>query len=305
MPENKVQVEITGTFQGLVAALEGAKGNLQGMAWNVGRLTEAFQGMGEAFIVALGADAVMRFAERMAEGGAQLQHMAQETGLAVAQIGAFAYAAREMGVGTDAAGLALNRLERNMVLANSGESLQARAAFQALGISATDAAGKIKPLAEILPELADRFAATADGPTKTAIAMSLFGRAGMQLIPILDQGAAGLAQLGIQAREAGTLTAAMAARDEDAASAFADLGSAMDGAFQSIFYRIEPALERLARGLTMVADGVVHLLGVTDQAKLDGLTEQFRGLEAQLQRVDAEIAAGGWSHFLTAGLERQ
>jgi phage-related protein len=72
-----------------------------------------------------------------------------------------------------------------------------------LGQSFTDAAGNIKPMAELLPGLADKFKAMPDGAEKTALATDLFGRSGAAMIPVLNKGSAGLEELTQKAKEMG------------------------------------------------------------------------------------------------------
>lgn len=67
-----------------------------------------------------------------------------------------------------------------------GGSNPAGKALAALGISATDAAGQVKGVDEVMIAVADKFAAVQDGRAKTAIAMQLFGKSGAQLIPTLN-----------------------------------------------------------------------------------------------------------------------
>ncbi|WP_395406310.1 hypothetical protein ACHMW6_06455 [Pseudoduganella sp. UC29_106] len=60
--------------------------------------------------------------------------------------------------------------------------------FKALGISVQDASGKLKTADRVIAEVADKFEGYADGPEKAAIALRLFGKAGADIIPLLDDG---------------------------------------------------------------------------------------------------------------------
>ena len=62
--------------------------------------------------------------------------------------------------------------------------------LKALGIAWESAPGQLRPVNDILVDLADFFAKLPDGPNKTKIAMMLFGYRGMALIPTLNQGGA-------------------------------------------------------------------------------------------------------------------
>jgi hypothetical protein len=81
-----------------------------------------------------------------------------------------------------------------MVVAQGPTSDQA-VAFKPLGISAKDSSGARKTQNDILLAIADSFSSFRDGTTKTALAVAIFGRAGADLIPLLDQGAAGIKKL--------------------------------------------------------------------------------------------------------------
>jgi phage-related protein len=72
-----------------------------------------------------------------------------------------------------------------------------------LGGSFTDASGKIKPMSEILPGLADKFKTMPDGAEKTALAVQLFGRSGAQMVPFLNKGSAGIGELTAKAKTMG------------------------------------------------------------------------------------------------------
>jgi len=68
------------------------------------------------------------------------------------------------------------------------------AALKRLGVDVLDSAGNVRELKDVLPEIADRFAAMPDGVQKSAAAIALFGKAiGPSLIPLLNQGREGLA----------------------------------------------------------------------------------------------------------------
>jgi hypothetical protein len=60
--------------------------------------------------------------------------------------------------------------------------------LKALGIAWESAPGQLRPVNDILVDLADFFAKLPDGPNKTKLAVQMFGYRGMALIPILNQG---------------------------------------------------------------------------------------------------------------------
>lgn len=123
----------------------------------------------------------------------KLTKLSQSIGVPVEQLSALKHAADLSGVSIEDVGKSVGRLARSMSeLAGGKNTGGASDAFRALGISATDASGRLKSTNQVLEEVADRFAGMQDGAGKTALAISLFGRSGAALIPLLNQGAAGL-----------------------------------------------------------------------------------------------------------------
>lgn len=98
-----------------------------------------------------------------------------------------AFVAKESGVGVDQLGKGLGILNKHLV-ANDGP-------WKSLGINAKDAQGHLKPMSELLPQISDKFAKLPAGPQKTALAMNLFGKAGVGLLPVLNKGSAGIKEL--------------------------------------------------------------------------------------------------------------
>jgi hypothetical protein len=70
-------------------------------------------------------------------------------------------------------------------------------------VSITDSKGKLRDADAVLGDIAARFGDMEDGAEKTALSMQLFGRSGSRMIPLLDAGAEGLADMRREARELG------------------------------------------------------------------------------------------------------
>ena len=92
----------------------------------------------------------------------------------------------------------IKSLSQNILEANTGVGDGAQV-FEALGISVKNADGTLKSTEQVLLEVADIFATLEDGTVKTTLAVKLFGKAGQDMIPLLNQGKAGIEQLGSKA----------------------------------------------------------------------------------------------------------
>ncbi len=67
--------------------------------------------------------------------------------------------------------------------------------YKDLGINLLDSSGHMKSANELMLESADAFKNLQDGPEKASLAMKLFGKSGTDMLPMLNQGRAGIEQM--------------------------------------------------------------------------------------------------------------
>lgn len=141
----------------------------------------------------------------------ELSKLSQRVGVSVESLSALNYAAGLSDVSLDSLATGLKKLSVNMAdtQANTGE---ARYAFRALNIDVEASRGALKSSEQVLLEIADRFAGMEDGAGKTALAVKIFGRAGADLIPLLNQGSRGLRENAEEARRFGLVISTEAAK---------------------------------------------------------------------------------------------
>src|SRR5690606_29489317 len=120
--------------------------------------------------------------------------VAQKLGVTTEFISEMGYAAVRAGGDTKSLEAGLFGLSEHAARASEGVK-KPSAAFRSLGIDVHDAAGRLKGVDQLLPELADKFARMEDGPRKAALAVAIFGDTGKNLITVLDKGGDGLAAL--------------------------------------------------------------------------------------------------------------
>lgn len=112
---------------------------------------------------------------------------AQKIGMTSESLSKLEYAAKLSDVSLGQLQVSLGQLSKNMQSGND--------AFTALGINVTNAQGYLRSTEEVLLDIAERFAGMQDGAGKTALAMQIFGRSGADLIPMLNAGRDGIAQM--------------------------------------------------------------------------------------------------------------
>jgi hypothetical protein len=138
--------------------------------------------------------------------------------------------------------------------------LESKRAFDELGISVLDASGQLRPMNDVMLEVADKFSKMEDGTLKAALAQDLFGRSGMQLIPMLNLGAEGLRQEAELAKKLGIVF------DQDAASAadkfndaLAELKASIAGAVITIGTALMPTVKALVSFFTGMVSGINNI----------------------------------------------
>lgn len=165
----------------------------------------------------------------------------------------------------------IRRLSGNMLDASQGVST-AVDAFAGLGIEAATAAGGLRSVDDVLADIADEFAGMEDGSLKTARAMELFGRSGAALIPLLNQGSEGIAEMRQEAHDLGLVIS-----DETAAAAEAlnddvtRLRGVAGGFAREIATELIPTLRDMANSLIDAVRGSQDLAGTIADLSGDAL----------------------------------
>lgn len=162
--------------------------------------TEGFAGM-QSKILALGVGGatVAGFGllmKRMIEVADETGKAAQKAGMATDEFSKMAYAASMSDVSVQTLTKGIKGLSDMMIKAGESSSQQA-ALMRALGINV---GGSVN---DAILKVADTFKALPDGVVKTTLAVQLFGKAGQEMIPMLNQGGAGIRKLQEEAEKFG------------------------------------------------------------------------------------------------------
>ena len=147
-------------------------------------------GVAAAIAAGFSIAAIKGYVDEVIAANAALDDMAEKTGATVEQLSGFVNVAKVGGHDVATMEQAMAKLAKGMVNADE-ETKGAGKALAFLGISATDANGKLKNSADLTQEIAKKFAEYEDGAGKAAIAQTLFGKSGAQLLPFLKDLAEG------------------------------------------------------------------------------------------------------------------
>lgn len=129
---------------------------------------------------------------------------AQITGMTAEAFQELAFAAKETGVSAETMQQSLILLSHSASAAALGSGDSAFA-FRQLGVSVKGSNGQIKSADVLLGDLAESFAKMPDSLKKTDLARQIFGRGGAQLIPTLNKGKEGIAELREEAHKYGVV----------------------------------------------------------------------------------------------------
>jgi lambda family phage tail tape measure protein len=186
------------------AKVEGQSGvdqlrkSLETMSGSVNGLTGKFTGLMGAFkglAIAVGAFKLLEAIGGVIELGAQMQHLSERTGVTVETLSTFRAAGKMVGLDIESIAKSFGKFDVAASKAMTGNK-ETAAAFKTLGISIAD----LKSLApdELILRTADAFAHMENGPTKARIAVDLFGKAGYEMIPMLNMGREAIEKLGVK-----------------------------------------------------------------------------------------------------------
>lgn len=208
----------------------------------------AFKGVA---IAATAAATAMGFAVKSAIDNADaMSKSAQKAGVTTEALSRLAYAADFSDVSLESLTTGLGKLSKVMAEAAVNKTSTAALAFKALGVSVVDANGKLRGSDVVFAEISDRFARMENGATKTALAMQIFGRAGAEMIPLLNGGSAELKRMADEADRLGITISTKTGKDAERFNdTLALIGKVLQGVVNKVMEAALPALQSLAEVL--------------------------------------------------------
>ena len=229
-----------------------------------------------------------------------LDEMAVKTGVSVEMLTSLELAAKQNGVSMDQLATSIRMMYRSMNEAAEGTKESADA-YKRLGVNVRDASGKLKSGNEAFLEVADAVAKIQNPAERSAMAMKVFGRAGSEMLPMLEGGKEALKGYIEQAQRLGLVFTDADAKRAAAFNDQLDILSARLRVFKE--KSLLPVLEMLTglmggdsgRDVSRASAGFADIAGyVGDIAK--GLMSGKSYIEAQVTaaarlRVNIETAA--------------
>ena len=133
-----------------------------------------------------------------------LAKQSRTLGITVEQLQEYTFAAERSGVSTEEMVKGLQQFNKFVGQAARGTGT-AKVAFEHLGISLNDSTGKLRTSADLIDEFVNKMAAIESPAMRAGLAADVFGRAGVKLLPMMDQGAEGMDRLKKAAHDLGNV----------------------------------------------------------------------------------------------------
>lgn len=262
-------------------------------------------------MVALGGAIAGALAVSQAKGGIdlldQLDDLSEKSGITVEKLSELRFAGESVGTPFESLAGGVQRLSKQMAEAAGGNK-EAIETFKTLGVEVKNTDGTLRGSDEVLGDLADRFAKYEDGASKAALAQRVFGKSGAELIPLLNQGSAGIANLRKEAEALGAIYGGDLAKDAaglndnltklkiaSEAAAIAVAGPLLKSLVSITNQMIEAKKQGglLNAALVTIGGGVARTLGVDEigqiQSKAKQATSEMQRLQGIMQGVELTL----------------
>lgn len=254
----KIAAQVTGSeeIKGLTRDVSALRGSAQGIESAFGSAGNAIKGLAAAF----GAREIFNFTKGLIDLGDELKATSEKFGISASMLAKFKTSAELSDVSFESLGNGIKKLSVSMVEAAT-KGGEAAKAFTNIGVSIKNNDGSLKTNAQLLLEIADKFSKTEDGARKAAASVAIFGKAGADLIPFLNQGSEAIQEFGLNI-------------DDDFANKADNFNDNLTKIITSFKNLSISAISDLLPALVSVTDAIANM-GSKDGAKGIGIFEKL------------------------------
>lgn len=254
--------------KGLASSLEGTFSKIKKFA--AGALSVA--------AIKKGIDAVINLANETSAAGDKIDKQSQVLGLSRKAYQEWDYILSQNGASIDSLGVSMKTLN-SLVLDAAAGGEESKETFEQLGLG-------IHEIEQLEPEkqfesVVRAFQKMPAGAQKSALAVKIFGRNGMELLPLLNQSATSIDELRAKAEEMGII---MSDDAVDASVAYNDAMDDLNRTFNGLKYSIgSKLLPALTTGMQKVTGFVGKISNAFQENGLQGvwdvLVEEFKNIK--------------------------
>jgi hypothetical protein len=275
MADAKVRVRAVDETQ---AAFRSVEKGLNGLKTSAASVTRSLGAIGAV----LGVGAFGSFAKDAINAADSLGKASQKIGITVQSLSAFTFAAQQSGSSSEEFEKALIKLNVSLTDAQTGGKETAQV-FKDLKLDPAS----FRNTEEALLAIAERFSQLENSSTKTEAAIKLFGRAGANLIPLLNSGRQGLEAFRAEAEKLGLIIS------PEQAKAAADFNDALDKltrVFKALVVSAAPFLEIVTKTINELIRGTKEAGGFVNAIQTLGTINPFKSVEQNIKEISDELA---------------
>ena len=254
-----------------------ARQNAQGVI----ALRGAFGSLAAVLAGGLSVAGLVAVANKAIDAADAMNDLSQRVGIAVKDLAKYELAASQSGTTMESLAKGIKGLAGNLM--EHGDALKKA------GITATTADGAMKQLAEV-------FANMPDGMEKTTLAVKLFGKSGMDLIPMLNMGADGLEKTAEKSAKYAAQMAIMAPLADAYNDNMAEIAMSSKVVGMTIVNDMLPQMVSITGAMAMAAkeSGIlkaawVGLGGAMDEFIAKPASVIFKGINNTLDEANAKL----------------
>lgn len=289
-----LEIQLMAQLSRLASDMKQAETIVGGSMKSINSSVEGAKDLLKDFAAAFSIEKMMEYAKHVLETADNLGKMSQKIGISVEDLSKLRFAAGLSDLSLESMTKGMKKLSTEMTAASDPTSKQAKL-MAGLGIDLKQG------LMPALDSIADQFAGLPDGPTKAALAVELFGKAGMDMIPMLNKGSEGLREMKQEAERLGlVMTKEMAESAEKFNDNLKVMKFQTEAATAALLEHALPGMIRITEAMreasheggilwkVLIGIGGVmaEFIGLNDDGKkrmqnyIDGLKEERDGLES-------------------------
>lgn len=235
----QLQADVARLQHDMDAAKHTVEKTMEGMT----EATEKFKHVLETLGVGLSAMEFAEFINKTAEAGEQFHLLSIKMGIAIDDLVGLDLAARMNGGSIESFGMGVKKLSTYMFDATTGVQAN-KDMLHILGVTAKE------PL-PALEQIADQFAKMPDGADKSAVAVKLFGKTGLDMIPMLNKGSEAFREMIDEGKKLNPVAAEFSAKAVEFEDSMKKLQAASKGNAMIFVNELMPAL-------TNTSDAILH-----------------------------------------------
>ena len=225
------------------------------------------------------------------EVGKEVINLQRYTGDSAQAMSELRFAAEESGVGADTLAASLGRMSK-AAATTAGEKK-----FEAIGISVKDVNGQFKSASTLFSDVAAKIAAMPAGVEKTNAVLQIFGKGGMALLPLLNQGSDGIAKFSAEAQKMGLVLNGDSLKGVQAnVQAQREYQASVQGLQVQLGQYLYPAMTAVMKGMAEIVPIITNLL----RPAFETIGKVVSDIVPFIQDIAQYIVDLG-SHFETTG----